>query len=170
MRVAGRLIRPALVAAVVLIVLLSLPNLPTSRALAIWVVVAAALALTVLIRSGERDWPAPPQRFEAALRRRKPAPSQAVEFLRMERELTLGMADADHAHRQLLPLLRSAAAARLAARHGIALERRPEAARALLGDEVWELLRPDQPGPDDRHGPGLAQEQVTAVIVAVESL
>ena len=168
MRLAGRIIRPALVAAVVLI---ALPNLPTSRALAIWVVVAAALVLMGLIRqAGERDWPASRPRFEAALRRRKPAPSQAVEFLRMERELTLGMADADHAHRQLLPLLRGAAAARLAARHGIALERRPEAARALLGDDAWELLRPDRPGPEDRHGPGLKEEQVAAVIAAVESL
>ena len=171
MRLAGRIVRPALVAAAALILLLSLPNLPTSRAVAIWVVIVAALALAALIRhSGGRGRPEPPRRFEEALRRRKPAPSQAVEFLRMERELSLGTADADHAHRRLLPLLRAAAAARLAARHGVALERRPETARALLGDDVWELLRPDRPAPEDRHGPGVPQEQIAAVIAAVESL
>jgi hypothetical protein len=170
-RLAGLLIRPALLAAVVLVVLLSLPNLQTSRALAIWVVLVAALVLMVLIRqSTEPGWSEPRRRFEEALRRRKPAPAQAVEFLRMERELSLGMADADHAHRRLLPLLRAAAAARLAARHGTALERRPETARALLGDEVWELLRPDRPDPEDRHGPGVQREQVVAVIEAVEAL
>jgi hypothetical protein len=170
-RLAGRLIKPALVAAVVLVVLLSLPNLQTSRALAIWVVLVAALVLLTLVRhSGGHDWPGPRQRFDEALRRKKPAPSQAVEFLRMERELSLGMADADHAHRRLLPLLRAAAAARLASRHGIALERRPEIAHALLGDDVWELLRPDRPDPEDRHGPGVAREQVVAVIEAVEAL
>ena len=88
----------------------------------------------------------------------------------MDREIVLGIADADHAHRRLLPLLRSAAAARLAARHGFELDRRPAAARALLGDEVWELLRPDRPAPVNRHGPGLRKEQIAAVIERVESL
>ena len=74
----------------------------------------------------------------------------------MERELVLGSADADHAHRRLLPLLRGTAAARIAARHGFELERRPDAARALLGEDVWELLRPDRPEPEDRHAPGRA--------------
>jgi hypothetical protein len=164
-------VRPALAAAVAVVVLLSLPKLSTSRALAIWVVLVTALVLLELVRhsrehSGTRRQP----RFEQALRARKPAASQAVEFLRMERELVLGVADADHAHRRLLPLLRAAAAARLAARHGFELERRPEAARALLGDEAWELLRPDRPAPEDRHGPGIAQKRIAAVIERVETL
>jgi hypothetical protein len=88
----------------------------------------------------------------------------------MERELVLGVADADHAHRRLLPLLRAAAAARLSARHGIELERRPEAARALLGEDVWELLRPDRPEPKNRHAAGVPRDRVAAVIERVESL
>ena len=88
----------------------------------------------------------------------------------MERELVLGIADAEHAQRRLLPLLRSAAAARLAARHGFELERRPEAARDLLGDEVWELLRPDRAEPEDRHGPGVPRDEIAAVIERMESL
>jgi hypothetical protein len=88
----------------------------------------------------------------------------------MERELVLGSADADHAHRRLLPLLRSAAAARISAKHGFELARRPEAARALLGDDVWDLLRPDRPQPADRHAPGLPRAEVAAVIERIESL
>jgi hypothetical protein len=88
----------------------------------------------------------------------------------MDREIVLGSADADHAHRRLLPLLRAAASARLAARHGIELERRPELARSLLGEDVWELLRPDRPEPDDRHGPGIPRERIAAVIERVEAL
>jgi len=88
----------------------------------------------------------------------------------MDRVLVLGSADADHAHRQLLPLLRATAAARIAVRHGFELERRPEEARALLGDDVWELLRPDRPEPRDRHGPGVPHARVAAVIERVESL
>ena len=88
----------------------------------------------------------------------------------MERELVLGSADADHAHRRLLPLLQGTAAARIAARHGFELARRPEAARELLGEEAWELLRPGRPQPADRHGPGVPRARVKTVIERIESV
>ena len=168
---AARFVRPTLWAAVGLVALLALPPLSTSRALAIWVVIVTGIVLVVLIRqSRELDWPEPPPRFDQALRPGKPKPSQTAEFLRMERELELGVASAAHAHRRLLPLLRAAAAARLASQHGIELERRPDAARAMLGEDVWDLLRPDRPEPEDRHGPGVPRAEIAAVIEAVEAL
>ena len=171
MTLVGPLVRLALAAIVALVVLLWTPKLSTPRALAIWVVLATALFLLSLIRhSREHDGPERASRFEQALRRRKPTSLQPEELLRMDRELVLGSADADHAHRRLLPLLRATAAARIAARHGFQLERRPEAARALLGEEVWDLLRPDRPEPKDRHGAGVPRERVVAVIERVESL
>jgi hypothetical protein len=163
--------RAGLIALVALIVLVAIPKLSTPRALAIWVVLATALVLFTLIqhRRGS-SWSPAASRFEATLRSKKPRPPEPVELLRMERELVLGSADADHAHRRLLPLLRGAAAARISARHGFELGRRPEAARALLGEDVWELLRPDRPPPEDRHGPGVPPAQVAAVIERIESL
>jgi hypothetical protein len=170
-RLAGRLAWASTVAIVALVVLLALPRLSTSRALAVWVVIVATIILVVIVRhSRAHAGPRPALRFEAALRGRKPPAAQPEELVRMERELVLGTADADHAHRRLLPLLRAAAAARLAAKHGFELERRPEAARALLGDDVWNLLRPDRPKPADRHGPGVPREQIAAVIERVETL
>jgi hypothetical protein len=170
-RAARQLARPAFLAAVVLVVLLALRPLSTSRALAIWVVVVTAIALVLVVRHS-RGGRAPQHtgRFEAALRGRTETPQPPVELLRMERELELGIADATHAHRRLLPLLRAAATARLDSRHGIELDRRPEAAEALLGEDVWELLRPDRPAPADRHGPGVPRERVAAAIERVESL
>ena len=171
MRLAGRFGWPGVAAVILLVVLLSLPQLPTARALSIWVVFATALVLVVLTRRPrEQRWPAPASRFEQALRRRKPLTPQPEELLRMDREIVLGSADADHAQRRLLPLLRSVAAARIAAHHGFELERRPEAARELLGEDVWELLRPDRPAPEDRHAPGVPNERIVAVIERVESL
>ena len=168
---AGRFVRPALWAAVVLVILLAIPPLSPARALAIWVVVVTGIVLAVLLRGSPASiWPGPSPRFEQSLRKPKAAAPQTAEFLRMERELELGVVSASHAHRRLLPLLRAAASARLASRHGIELERRPEAARAMLGEDVWELLRPDRPEPADRHGPGVPREQVAAVIEALESL
>ena len=88
----------------------------------------------------------------------------------MEREIVLGSADADHAHRRLKPLLRGIASARIAARHGFELERRPEEARALLGEDVWELLRPDRPAPADRDAPGVPRKAIVAAIERIEAL
>ncbi len=149
----------------------SLPQVSTARALTIFILLAAAVALGALVRDVRRgDGPPRARRFEAVLRRRPPAPSPPVELVRMQRELELGVSSALHAHRRLLPLLRAAAAARIGTRHGFDLERQPDAARRVLGDDVWELLRPDRPAPADRHGPGVPRRRVAAAIERVESL
>jgi hypothetical protein len=168
-RLARRLTLPVVAATVTLVVLLALRPLSTSRALGIWVVVVATLALLLLVRHSRSQAPHASQ-FEAALRPREATASEPVELLRVERELELGIASAGSAHHRLLPLLRAAAAARLASRHGFELERRPDAARALLGEEAWELLRPDRPEPQDRFGRGVPRPTVTALIEKVESL
>jgi hypothetical protein len=90
---------PALWATVALVTLLAIPPLSKARALAIWIVLVAGLALLTLIRGSRRGaWPDPPRRFEQALRGRKPAAPQTAEFLRMERQLDLGVASAGEAH------------------------------------------------------------------------
>jgi hypothetical protein len=169
-KAAQQLAAPVIAATVSLVILLALRPLSTSRALGIWVVIVTALALLLLVRhsrSAKRTVP----RFEAALQRGETSgTAEPVELLRMERELELGIASAGSAHHRLLPLLRTAAAARLASRHGIDLDRRPDAARALLGEEAWEWLRPDRSPPADRFGRGVPRERVTAVIELVESL
>jgi hypothetical protein len=162
---------PLSVAVIALVVLWALPQLSRVRALSIFILLLTAIALAVLVRRiRDGDGPRGARRFEAALRRRPATQSPPVELLRVERELELGVANALHAHRRLLPLLRAAAAARIGSRHGFELERRPEAARALLGEDVWELLRPDRPEPADRHGPGVPRRRVTAVIDRLEAL
>ena len=89
--------------------------------------------------------------FEHVLSRKAPEPTRPSELVRIEREITLGTTSAGHLHTRLLPLLREAASARL----GIDFDLHPERARAALGDESWELLRPDRPEParPQRAGP-----------------
>jgi hypothetical protein len=164
-----RLIVPVLAAAAALVILLAIRPLSTSRALAIWVVLVTGIALLFLVRHIRESREARP-RFEAALRRPPTARAEPVELLRVQRDLELGIAGAAHAHQRLLPMLREAAAARLGARHGIELERRPEAAQALLGDDLWELLRPDRPEPTDRFAPGVRRDRIAAAIERVELL
>jgi hypothetical protein len=158
-------------ASVLLGIGLAIRPLPVERMLAIYVLVLAAIALAALTRiarpAEELRQPSP---FERALQPRTERPMRPPELVRTERELTLGLASAGHTHRRLLPLLREAAAARLAARHGVDLERRPGEAAALLGEDTWELLRADRPEPADRHAPGLPLARVQAVVERLEAL
>jgi hypothetical protein len=166
-----RLIVPLVTATVALVALLALRPLSTSRALAIWVVIVAGMALLLLVRHSQRNAGGRGKsRFEAALRPRKRPAADPLELLRMQRELELGIAGAGYAHNRLLPLLRGVAASRLTSRHGIELERRPDAAREVLGDEAWKWLRPDRPEPPDRFDSGVPREQLEHLIATVESL
>jgi hypothetical protein len=170
-RLARALALPVLLATVALVALLAVRPLSTSRALAIWLVLVAGIALVALLRRvPHADAPRRARRFEAALRRRKAVASASAELVRMERELELGIASAAHADRRLLPLLRAVAGARLGSGYGIELERQPSAARSLLGDDAWEFLRPDRPEADDKRGPGVPRERVVAMIERLESL
>jgi hypothetical protein len=67
-------------------------------------------------------------------------------------------------------MLREAAAARLAAGHNVDLARRPDAARKLLGEDVWQLLRPDRPQPVDHDAPGIPMRQLRSVVDTLEKL
>jgi hypothetical protein len=93
-----------------------------------------------------------------------------AELVRTEREIVLGTSSAGHLHERLLPLLREAAAARLSAGHDVDLERRPDAARALLGDDAWDLFRPDRAQPGDRTEPGISMQRLREVISTLETL
>jgi hypothetical protein len=90
--------------------------------------------------------------------------------MRMEREIALGSSTAANLHRRLLPLLREVAATRLAARHHVDMERRPEEARRLLGDDAWDVLRPDRPEPLDPSGAGMPVRKIEALVGTLERL
>ena len=136
--------------------------------LAAYVVALGALTLLALTRP--RRFATEDSLFESALRRRREDAIRPPELVRIERELVLGLESAGHLHTRLVPILRAAAAARLSAKHHVDLDRRPAAARALLGDDAWELIRPDRPEPADRHAPGLPRAKLRAVIDVLERL
>ena len=80
--------------------------------------------------------------------------------MRIEREITLGTTSAGHLHARLLPLLREAASARLGSR----------LTRERLGDDAWELLRPDRPEPADRNAPSISVRRVNSIVTTLERL
>jgi hypothetical protein len=128
-----------------------------------WVLVVGGLImLGVVAAAGDAVPKRHRSEFDRALAGdlRGDKPLQEVE--RMEREVTLGAATAYDLHMRLLPQLRQIAQARLE-RTGHTMS--PE----TLG-RWWELLRPDRPVPENRHGPGISASELRALVSDLERM
>jgi hypothetical protein len=159
------------VVTVALVVMLGIRPVSVHEIFAVYVLVLAAVALAALTRVARNSSDTPPQsEFDTALVVRTFDSSRPPELVRMEREITLGLSNAAHLYQRLLPILRDAAAARLLTGHNVDLERRPTAAKSLLGDDAWELLRPDRPAPRDRNAPGISLRQLRNTVSTLEKL
>lgn len=173
MRAQLRPVLLAVAASAVAGILFASHALPSSRAIAVWIVLLAAVASAELFRAmrvaGEPSARAV-LRFEEALRPRRPADRPPAELERMQRELVLGSAAEVWARHGLLPRLREAAAARLFMRHGIDLARDPDAAREVLGEDAWDLVQPHRPEPADVAAPGPSSATIEALLDRLESL
>jgi hypothetical protein len=148
------------------VVLLGIHPVSADRIVAGYVLALAAIALASLTRILAHSVDTRASAFEHALLRTRAQPLRPSDLIRVEREITLGMSSAGHLHNRLLPLLREVAAARL----GFELDRRPAAARARLGEQTWELLRPDRPEPANRNSPGIRSGEIRTAVDALERL
>lgn len=113
--------------------------------------------------------PRPPGRLPERLGPQRPHRRPPGDLMRITDLVTGGLGSAADVHRRVRPLLREIAAGRLAGR-GISLERDPEAARALLGDGLWELVRPGRPLPSDPRGPGLDRAALVELVDRLETV
>jgi len=160
-----RLALPIVLATIGVVVALGLHPVATSTILAAYVLALAAigvvLATRVLARRSASD---ARSAFDEALRRRREERPRPAELARIERELTLGLTNAGYLHVRLLPLLREVATARL----GLDLHRSSQRARLLLGDDVWQLLRPDRPAPADRNARGASRREIEQCLDVLE--
>ena len=96
--------------------------------------------------------------------RRVPPPSLG----RIEHETALAIAGSFDPHYHLVPRLREVAAGLLRSRRNVSLEETPEAARAILGEDAWELVRLDRPAPEDRLAKGIPPRELAHVVDALE--
>jgi len=101
----------------------------------------------------------------------RPPRSQYVGQLEsVARALQLAEASSFGLHNTLRPIVREIAAARLA-RHGVSLDRQPERARALIGAQTWELVRPDREAPAGRSGSGgCSRDELRAIVDSLEAI
>lgn len=159
----------AVAALVVLVIVLA--AVPDRRELALQVYAFGLCAIVVLWLLGRtgaaRD---EGSAFDEARRVEPPADEAVIDLARVEREVTLGVANAYDLHYRLRPRLRAIVTSRLADRRGIDLERQPEAAQAAVEPVVWELVRPDRQPPHDRHGPGLGLPRLREVMEGLDHI
>ncbi len=165
-----RLILGVSVATIGTAVVLAANAFAATTVVSVYVIVLGALVLAPLTRLAQLDDELSESIFERALRASKDPPLRPPELVRIERELMVGLETAGGLHTRLVPLLRDAAAARLGAKRRIDLVRQPDAARAALGDDVWELVRPDRPAPPARTGPGIEAKRLRALLDTLENI
>jgi hypothetical protein len=106
--------------------------------------------------------------FDEALKPHVGERIRVAELDRLERELDLGTQTAFDFHFRLRPPLVEIAGRRLAAR-GVSLAHE-ERARALLGEEVWQLLNPDRELPANRYARGPSLAELRGVVGALERI
>jgi hypothetical protein len=171
-RLALRIVEAIVLPTIALAVVAAVAPGRLGLALQIYALLLAAIALLGVLSGLRRAYP-PPERsvVDEALEREPSEPdAPPSDLARIEREVTLGVASTYDFHFRLRPTLRETAAALLAVRRGIDLDREPDRARQALGDEIWELVRPDRPPPEDRLARGLEPARLRRAVEALEAL
>lgn len=136
-----------------------------------WVLALGAVGLAAAVAATRSALPGPGQTpFDRRRRKRAHEPERLPELARIEREVALGTGTAFDAYYRLRPLIRDVAEHRLATRRGLALDSGSDAVRAAVGEEAWELVRPDRGRPSHHLAPGASVGQVRSAIEALERL
>ena len=159
---------PVVLTTLVLGVLVVLDTVGRETALHVWLLVVCGVLMLATLRATRAAVPVRRSPFELALRRPAPPDERPPQLERVERGVTLGVSLAQDFHARLRPLLREAARARLAVSRGVDLD--SPAGRAAVGEEAWELLRPDREPPDDRFGPGVDRGELARLVDTLERL
>lgn len=136
----------------------------------VWLLVALVIALLAFVGIVRAAYPTTPSPFTASLRQPQPIAARPGALVRLEREVSMAGSTAFDVHYRLRPALIELAVGLLSSRRGIDLAQEPERAHAVLGDDVWELVRPDRPQPLERGGTGISNAHLERVVVALEQV
>jgi hypothetical protein len=161
----------AVLATIAFAVVLSLHWTSRERTVDVYLLSLGGLAMLALVTATSGAAPSAKRSpFDAALRRPPPRSSSLPTLEKTYRETVLGIARTFDFHVRLRPVLREIASQRLVSRRGLELDAQPDAVRAAIGDEAYELLRPGRLLPDRRFDPGVDAETLHRVLDALERL
>ena len=135
-------------------------------AVRVYALVLCAVALLLVLAALRRAYPrVAPLRHGSGQRRSMQRPGSLA---RIEHLAALGVAGSFDLHHRLRPRLRTIAQGLLSTRRRISLDAQPDAARAALGGEAYDFVRPDRPPPDDRLGRGVPVAELERVVESLE--
>jgi hypothetical protein len=109
-------------------------------------------------------------RVRDRLRREPPHRAVTAELARIEGAVVESLSSANGVHRRLRPVVRDIVGDQMAVTYGLQLERDSERVRQLVGEDLWELIRPERPFPEDGFAPGLRFAELVALVDRLESL
>jgi hypothetical protein len=165
-RVGRLLVVPTLA---MLAVLAFLPG-RTQLVIRVYALVLCGIALGLMVGALRRAYPrATPIRPRTTKGTHASSDAPAI-LARLEQEVALGAAGSFDLHHHLRPRLRTIAGELLTARRRVSLDGDQLEARALLGEEAWELVRKDRPPPEDRLARGVAPDVLDRVVSSLERL
>jgi hypothetical protein len=154
----------------VLVILAFVPG-RLELAIRVYALLVSAVALSLGTSVLRRSYPlASALRVPAGRRRERQRREIPGALARLENEVALGTTGSFGLHLKLRPRLRELASDLLAVRRGISLERDPARARAVLGDETWDLIRDDRPPPEDRLASGIPSPVLVRIVESLERL
>jgi hypothetical protein len=170
-RAAVRSAALAAVAAIILVVALRTLPFRHGVIVQVWLLACGGLMLLQLVSATRA--PAldnEPSSFERALRSAPSPPERPPELARLEREVYLGMTGQFYLHRRLRPTLREIAEQRLRDRRGVELDSGDADVLAALGEDGWELLRPDRTEHWNPDAAGIRLAELERVVAALERI
>jgi hypothetical protein len=150
---------------------LTVLRVSTGTAIDAYLLALGAVALVALAgATSEGARPRSASSFEAALHRPPVRRRRPDQLLRIEREVDLAEQSAFYLHYRLRPLLRDVAAHRLAVHRAIDLESAPQRCRSELGEELWDIVRPDREPPAHPHARGLPHDALRSLVDRLEKI
>jgi hypothetical protein len=134
----------------------------------IYALILCATAIVLVLLALRRAYPGEtpvPRSASGSVQRTVPP-----DLERIEHDVALAVAGSFDLHYRLVPRLRALAAGLLSARRNVSLEKSPEEARAIVGDEAWELVRPGREAPQERLGKGIAASDLSRIAGSLEGI
>ena len=137
----------------------------------VYVLVVGGMAVLTAVLAARRAYPV--SVASAVADALEPEPREAIpppDLERTGRVLSMSTTASFDVHFRLRPILREVAEQRLAERRGLSLDSGDRRVREALGDELWEIVRPDREPPSKRFGDGIGAERMHRVIERLERL
>ena len=158
------------VATLVLAIALAFRPISAGGAVAIYVLFVGALFSIALLRAVGSERSSRRSPFDDALRRRGDGTAAPPQLHRAEREVRSAIERADGFESRLAPSLREVASRRLLSRHGVSFGDDPRAARAILGERLFDALSREPAPVPDRQRPGISPAALRLLLDDLERI